>query len=558
MNDSMELNQYLAIGKKWWWLLVLGLIIGAAAGYFINQQQPSVYRATTTLMVGSSNQAPNLNNADIRTEAQIARTYASMAQRQPILQNVVDTLDLSQPWEVLRAQVTVVPVPDTQLLEITVIAGSTEEAKLIADEVANQLIILSANPAQVQKNSENRQFVEQRLDNLRAKIVAGQKRLSTLDQAMSGSLSAQKVQELQSEINELEGLIADWENNYTQLFIFFESEKPLNSLAVFEPARANAQSAAANPLRATAMGGAVGLMLALAIVFLIEYMDNTIKTADDIKQVLGLTSLGRVYQIKGNTYHDKLVTSQAPFSIIPETYRMIRSNLQFMSVDQSTKSILITSPSPEEGKSTTAANLAVVMAQAGFKTIIVDTDLRRPVQHELFQVPNNRGLTNLLCAPRFDLKPYIARTTVDNLYLLPSGPVPPNPSELLGSTRMERLVDLLSNVADVVIYDSPPVLAVADALVLSNQVDGVVLVVQAQKTRIKGAKQSIATLQQAGANLLGGIANRVTSTPPQYKYYRQEYSTNGHNGSKPLIRLDTNSTPKDHTKHNYEYNHKPV
>lgn len=536
MNNSMELGQYMRLGLKWWWLIILGLIIGAVVGYFFNQQQPIIYQATTTLIVGQPGSGTGLNTADLRTSAQLARTYASMSQRQPILQGVVDNLGLEQNWKTLRGQIVVVPVPDTQLLEITGIAASPEEAKALANEVANQLILLNSTSEAEQQNTESRQFVEQRLENLRGKIEAGQERLSTLEEAMSGSLSAQEIQKLQAEINNLESLITDWENNFTQLFIFFENEKAPNNLAVFEPAEANAQSVASSPIRNALTAAIMGLMAALGLIFLIEYLDDTIKAPDDINQLLNLILLGKIYQIKGKSNIDKLISDQKPFSLISEAYRIVRSNLQFMSIDRPNKSILITSPSPGEGKSITTANLGVVMAQAGFRTVIVDTDLRRPIQHQLFQVDNSIGLTDLLRTPQSQVEPFLKQTNIENLQLINSGSIPPNPSELLGSQRMEHLVETLSNIADVIIYDSPPVLAVADALVLANQVDGVVLVVQAHKTRIKFAKQAIATLQQAGANLLGGVANRITNDPTQYYYYQAEYSTNGHGASKQLLR----------------------
>ncbi|MCB0194098.1 MAG: CpsD/CapB family tyrosine-protein kinase [Anaerolineae bacterium] len=264
-------------------------------------------------------------------------------------------------------------------------------------------------------------------------------------------------------------------------------------------------------------------------------MDDTIKSTTDLTHTLELTSLGRVDKIDGKSPYERLLIDQNPFSPISEEYRIIRSNLQFMSIDHPLKSILITSASPAEGKSITAANLGIVMAQAGFKTVIVDTDLRRPFQHTLFQIDTAAGLTDLLSSAATNIDPYLNATPVHNLYVMTSGTIPPNPSELLGSQRMADFVDALRDMADIVIYDSPPVLAVADALVLANQVDGVALVVQAKKTRLEAAQHALTTLYQGGANIIGGILNRSNEKSAGYYEYYHHNSANGHGPSQPPI-----------------------
>jgi capsular exopolysaccharide synthesis family protein len=269
----------------------------------------------------------------------------------------------------------------------------------------------------------------------------------------------------------------------------------------------------------------VGLSLALGFIFVAEYLDSTLKSPDDFSQSVGLPVLGIVGRIEGKQYQDKIIASQNPFSPVLEAYRMIRSNIQFMSVDRPAKIIMVTSPTLGEGKSTTVANLGVVMAQAGLKTIIVDADLRQPVQDQIFQVPNVNGLTDLLCAPELEVQNHLKNTTVENLQLITCGILPPNPSELLGSQRMGQVLADLHKLADVIIFDSSPVVAAADAAVLSNRMDGVVLVTMAGKTRREVAKQAVLILQQAGANFFGGILNRVSNRETAF-YSPQFYNPN--------------------------------
>lgn len=531
MNDTIDLRQYIQLALKWWWLIALMAVIGAATSYFVSRQQTPVYQATATIMVGQSIQATQLDTRDIYISERLAQTYASIARRQPVLQGVVDALQLADTWQALRERVTINPVRDTQLLEITVEANSPEEALVTADELANQLILLSPTALENQTHSQNQEFVRERLDSLKGKIEAGQARLETLNQAMSGSLSAEQVQDLQEEINNLEQLIAGWENNYTQLLVFVEGEKSPNYLAVIEPAQSSGRPVRPKTMQNTLLGGVVGLLLALGIVFLLEYLDDTLKSPADLDQQVGVTPLGVIGRIKGKSYRDKLIIARELFSPQAEAYRMLRSNIQFSSIDKPARSVMITSPTPGEGKSTTVANLAVVMAQTGLKTIIVDADLRKPIQHDIFQVGNVAGLTDLLRAAPSEPDGYLRQTDVENLQVLTSGKLPPNPSELLGSRRMQQLIHDLLAVADVLIFDSPPVLAVADAPVLSAQVDGVVLVTEAGTTRRDAARQALTALRYAGATVLGAIINQFNKKSGGYYYYYNYYSANGH-GSK--------------------------
>jgi capsular exopolysaccharide synthesis family protein len=532
----MELRQYMAIVIRWWWLTILLTLTAGVTSYAVSQRLVPVYEATTTLMVGQSFQATELTNNDILTSERLARTYADIAQRQPVLQGTLEALGLKGPWRQLKKRVKVNPVQDTQLLEIAVEASSPEEARVTADEVARQLILLSPSAVRNQEQDENQRFVRQRLEGLQVKIGAGQERMKELEAAMTGSLSAQQVQELQTEINTLERLITDWENTYTQLLIFIDSKESPNYLAVIEPAQVNPDPVRPRVGLNTLIAGIVGLSLALGLIFLLEYLDDTLKSADDLSQSLGLTSLGAISQIKGRRYQDKLIASQDPFAPASEAYRMIRSNIQFMAIDRPVKSIMVTSSTPGEGKSFTVANLGITMAQAGLKTIIVDTDLRRPVQHQVFTVPNLEGVTDLLRSPELEINSHLKHTRFENLQVITCGTLPPNPAEVLGSQRMGQLLAGLNEMADVVICDSPPAVAVADAAVLSRRVDGVVLVIEAGQTHRDVARQAITNLQQAGAHILGGVLNRASYKRGGYHYYHYYSSKRRKPASQPAQR----------------------
>lgn len=216
-----------------------------------------------------------------------------------------------------------------------------------------------------------------------------------------------------------------------------------------------------------------------------------------------------------------LITLADPGSPASEAYRTLRTNIHFSSLDTPLKALLITSTDPGEGKSTTLANLAVTMAQAGNRVLVVDCDLRRPSQHRIFGVSNAAGLTTMMLESQAMERPPVQNTSVPNLGLLTSGPLPPNPSELLGSRRMGEILAQLRNEADILLLDAPPVVAVADAAILASKVDGVLLVVQANKTKRDLARRAKAVLEKANANLLGVVLNNVKMDTTIYRYYAE-------------------------------------
>jgi protein-tyrosine kinase len=213
-----------------------------------------------------------------------------------------------------------------------------------------------------------------------------------------------------------------------------------------------------------------------------------------------------------------LITHFSPRAAISEQYRTIRTNIQFSSVDESIRTILVTSSGPEEGKSTTVANLAVVFAQQGKKVLLIDADLRKPTVHYTFQLDNTTGLTNVL-TKQTQLEKAAVTTLVDNLSVLSSGPIPPNPAELLGSKAMEDMLVVALEQYDIVIFDTPPVLAVTDAQILANRCDGTILVVGSGKTQIEPAMKSKELLLSSKGKLLGVVLNRKNAKDSQYYYY---------------------------------------
>ncbi len=216
----------------------------------------------------------------------------------------------------------------------------------------------------------------------------------------------------------------------------------------------------------------------------------------------------------------ELVVKNHPKSVISEAYRLLRTNINFLSPDKDLKTVLITSGNPDEGKSIIAANLAISLAQGGKEVLIVDADLRRSTLHRVFETTNYEGLTNVLTGEG-KLKYMIKDTEVENLQILNSGPLPPNPAELVGSQRMKQFLSEVQEEYDIIIIDTPPVIAVADGLILGTAVDGVMLVVRYKETPRDAVKQACENLKKVNAPLLGTVFTKypLKSGYGYYYYY---------------------------------------
>ncbi len=268
-----------------------------------------------------------------------------------------------------------------------------------------------------------------------------------------------------------------------------------------------------------ALGGMVGLMLVAGVLILHEALDNTIKTPEDIEKISGLSTIGQIADMKNKQSEEKgLLVNTLPFSPIAEAFRNLRTNIEFTAVDHPIKSLLITSPDPNSGKSTIAANLSVIFTQKAKRVLLLDADLRRPQVHKSMNLHNRMGLTDLLLGDHDAQEVKQSIDDNDLLSVITSGSLPPNPAELLGSSRMERLLTNLEQDEDIVIIDSPPTI-VADVQVLAARVDAVLLVIQAGNTQREGLRRTIEILKRANAHVIGVVINRILRN--QSDYYNQ-------------------------------------
>ena len=276
----------------------------------------------------------------------------------------------------------------------------------------------------------------------------------------------------------------------------------------------------------------MGLFLGIGLAFFLEYIDSTIKLPTEINDFLKIPFLGLVPALAMETdtegkQHDRtpaqdLVTMDAPKSTASESYRGIRTSLLLSSADHSPQVILVCSSGPSEGKTISAANLAVTMAQAGGKVLVLDCDMRRPKMHRLLGVDRDKGMSNILVGAR-TLEEVIVHTQIPNMDFIPSGPIPPNPSEMLGSDRMKSLLEEARTRYERIIIDSPPISAVTDAVILSRVADGTAVIIRSGVTNREIVKNGLSQLQAVNARILGAILNGVHLDRDRYYYYQYQY-----------------------------------
>lgn len=589
--ESVDFKTLLVTLRRWAWLLVTGLALGAVLMAVISILQKPVYQASTKVLVTKSTQNQTADISGAINLQQTADTYVQFLGMEPVLELVSQRVGGEIAPEAIRASL----VQNTQIINVTVNDTDPARAAKIADTLVQVLIeqneILQAGrytdaeasllvqkadmetkiqSIQNELNQANQSAVQDQSANILAKIDETQKELDSL--AASPEISTEKTER----IRHLQLLLSDYQEAYNTLIVtgkvvgqndkVAQLEKSynlyqqlyLNLLTNLESIRMarlqntpnvvqiNQATVSDQPVSPrttlnTALGGLAGLILAFLAVFLIEYFDDTLKSSEELERFFGLAVVGYISEVTPREQKQgNLNVSAQPRAPIAEAFRSIRANLEFAGVDKPLKTILLTSAGPAEGKSTTAANLAAIMAQGGKRVTLVDADLRRPSLHRLFGLNNRAGLTDLF-RERQALK-NVAQAVGEShkISVITTGSLPPNPTELLASEKMNNILEELKRSCEMVIVDSAPAI-VADAQVLSAKVDGVLLIIQPGKTHRGAIHATLEQLRRAGANVIGVIFNRISASRMnyysgygQYQYHYQ------YSASQPADETKTN------------------
>ncbi len=528
----MELRQYFGLIRKWAWLLVLTTVIAAGSSYLYSRDIPPTYQASTTILVGqvvtNPSQITDPYNAYYSTQGgSLADAYALLAIQPPILQATAQAINWPGDWQGLFYKVSAKSAGN-QLLQVSVTDGDPEQAKTIANEIAHQLVLQGPISQQQKQAEDQRSFITTQLSQLKLQIESNQKTLTNLSNQAGLETDPKKLSDLNDRISALQTKINTWQTNYANLSATLNNGSNL-FLSILAPAQAPTTPISPNVSQNVLLAAIAGLALAGGAVFLLEYLDDTIKDADDAQRVLNLSTLGAITRIANiHDLGDSLITLKHPRSPIAEAYRVLRTNLRFSGIENPSGALLVTSSGPGEGKTTTAANLAVALAQGGKRVILIDTDLRRPALHKVFGLPNEVGLSSLFLEDGSALENVLQSTAIEGLSVITSGPLPPNPAEVLDSKQMGKVLTNLRAQADMLILDSPPALAVADASILGSRCSGAIVVVDAGRTRTDVSRRAIETLHKTDVKVLGVVLNKLSGRRASGYYHYYYYSSKDH------------------------------
>ena len=513
----MDLRELFGIVKRWLWLIILGGIIGGVSVYFYSSYQPSYYQAVAEVFISQPQQS-ELTDLGYLSGQQLIQTYTQLMVTDQVLSETAQRVN----YQISPGRISVSQINDTQILQIRI-----EDVDAVrAAEFANALVEVFSEQqyeAQTSIYAESKVNLEASLAEQEQVIDETIERLASLPDTEENSIEREWTNLVLMQANET---YINLLNNYESLRM--AEAQSVSTVQLVEPAVPNPNPVRPRVTTNTMLGIVVGVMLSSGIIFLVEYLDNSVRSPEEITKAYDLPILGYIAKIPGSrkTGDEGVYILSNPRSPVAEAFRSLRTNIEFAGVVEPVKTILVTSPGAQEGKSTVSTNLAAVMVQGGKRVVIVDCDLRRPRVHKLLGMKNRMGLSGLFRG-QANLNDVIEKR-LNNFFVVTSGGVPPNPAELLGSKLMDKLIASLSGMVDVVIIDSPP-MVVTDAAVLSTKVDGVVLVVNPGKTKKEGLKASMIQLERAEARILGVVVNRIGKNASyyyDYYYPRSYYSSN--------------------------------
>ena len=484
----MELVEYIRLLRKWFWLFLICGFIGGGISFIINTGGAPWYTASTTISIGRYIDSPNPNTSEIQLGINLAQTYAALLRTNDVLQGTIDALSLNLTPGGLKSLLTTNIITGTSLLVVTVQYTDPILAADIANTLAQQLILRSPTNLTTAQQAQMDRANEQ-IDALDKQLQDQRQTLDSTNAQLAATTDPQEIQRLTDlktslteQITQAAAAIAQFQTTISTI------QQRTNALDVVERATIPNSAPLGTALTPAILGAILGVSIAFGAVLLVEYLDDRIKTTEMAAQVLELPVLGAIprFAKKKSSYANSLVLKENTMTPIAEAYRRLQTNMTFSSNGRRKAVYLITSAGPGEGKSTTAANLATTMALDGIQALLIDADLRKPTQHEIFELENQVGLSTLLVADTNDakvsaetdrdghilgrLEQCVQSTTFPNLKVITSGFIPANPTEILRSSLTKRWIDAFRSAQDidVIVIDTPPVLLFGDSAILAG------------------------------------------------------------------------------------------
>lgn len=533
VRKGRELRGYLTLVKQWLWFFALCATIGGGATFIVSSLQRPVYRATALLIIDQRNVGQDSYSAVLASN-QLVSTYASLVVQPSVLQVAAQRVGHVSAAD-LTGRVHASGIASTQLVQLQVDDTSPTRAAALANAIGEAFITIQLQTAQAEYNAAQQQ--------LNSEVADVSKQISQLSNQMSSfrpqDPSNPNFATLQQQLNVALAHRSTLQTVAAQLTT--QDLLAANNIRVFQSATPPKLPDHPKPLLYGATGAAFGLVLAAGIVFLGQFLDDRVRTAEDVENLTGLPSLATL------AVHDqdnRLLTANDN-SRLAESFRILRTNLSFAGLDRPIRSIVVTSSLPQEGKTTAATNLAISLAFAGKRVLLVDADLRRPSVHKLLGIENGPGLSLGLLVdssdPRQSFTP-VTLPSIPNLLVLTAGPTPPNPTDLLASERMQAFIRTVlappahAGRIDVVVFDTPPAVAFADASVLAGLADTTILVIDAAAAHERQLLRGFEALTRVNARVAGVVLNRVKQEREDAYYYA--YDTSSQTGPHSSVPTD--------------------
>lgn len=520
------------------WLIILAVVIAVGAAYAVMRKQPTNYRASATILIGDITQLPNPDPSDISAPVELSRTYSVIARTVPVLTGARATLneELNEEElttvEELRSVVSTRSIIETPLFVVSVTYHNPRKAALLANAIAEQLILESPSTLTTQQEALAR-FTQGEIDRLTEQLRRTIEELETVEEDLRNTSSDSEYDRL----NGIRNSLIDRSNQFTASISQYSDTlaglmQRTGSLEIVERAEDPTNPTGIGTGLIIAIAAIMGFGASMAIIVIFEYFNHTIKNADEAIHVLGIPLLASIARFGGKNTKpsDKLIALKDPDSSMAEAYRTLTTNMLLTS-DRKKGIYIITSPSEGEGKSTTAANLAVTLAADGRRVLLIDADMRQPGLHKYFDMENKQGLSTFLDAETADEESTqaILHLVEQNSKVIPgtgmrvmaTGPALKAPAQMLGSESLKRRLTTLINSSeiDIVIFDTPPCLAVSDSAVLAANVGAsVILVIGANTTAQSAAVRAKEQFMHIKCDVRGAVLNKVNPADIDYGY----------------------------------------
>ncbi len=572
---SIGIKEAVQLLWSWAWLIVLTGALAGAAAFIVSKRMTPTYAASARLLVSAPSTItgvdPSLGTLSLQT---LISTYSEMLTDNSVLEGVIERLQLQTTPDELARSITVKTISNTQLLEITVEDTDPQRAAKIADTTAT-VFVERVQSLRSQRYASIRNGLAEQIDSMEQQMSATSDQIATLEQEIasaaaqkaaaigtqlaaaatqtvtamgvqSGTAATQTVSAMEQQIAiaatqtmaaappspepaalvQLQERLTQYRTIYSNLVLSYEQvrlaeEQTSTNVVVSESATVPSQPVSPKKTQIALLAALLGMALVTGVVLVAEKLDDGIRDPEELRRKVGLPILGVILWHK--TVHGMPVVLKEPRSPAAEAFRSLRTNITYAAIERPLRRILITSATPQDGKTTVACGLAAVLSQGEKQVLLLDADMRRPQMHDRFGLHNHLGLSDLFVGSLEHVSAHVQMIDPPKLGVLTAGTLPPNPAELLTSHRMLEILDALNRDFDVIVIDTPPVLSVTDAAALVPFVDGVILVARPGTTKLAPFRQAREQLRAVGARVLGVVLDGVNPSSRTYGYYYDSY-----------------------------------